>query len=93
MNQQYARVVCHRLHPVDSLANEIGHLDGAEVERLASALGTLQIENVVDQPNQAVGVAQGDAQQVRRLVVDFSKNPDESKPSAPRIEVSGVRSS
>ena len=41
-----------------------------EGDGLAAALDALQVENVVDQPDQPVGVADGDAQQVAGLFVE-----------------------
>ena len=64
----------HRLHAVDGLADDLGQLHWAEGEGLAAALDALQVENVVDEADQAVGVGEGDAEQVAGLVVDFAEN-------------------
>ena len=93
VDELHAGRVGHRLHAVDGLANDLGQLHGAEGEGLAAALDALQIENVVDEADQPVGVGEGDAQQVGALSLTLPRMPEESRPSAPRMEVSGVRSS
>ncbi len=74
VDELHACRVGHRLHAVDGLANDFGELHRAEDDRLAAALNALEIEDVVDEPDQAVGVGDGDAQQVGGLVVDLAEN-------------------
>ena len=83
----------HGLHGLDGLAHQLFQGEAPESQRSASAMHSLEVENVVDQPHQAVGIGDGDAQQARCLFADLAQQPAESSPSAPRIEVSGVRSS
>ena len=62
------------LHAVDGLADDLGQLHRAEGERLAAALDALEIEDVVDEPDQAVGVGERDAEQVGGLVVHLAED-------------------
>ncbi len=55
----------------------------AEGKRLAPALDPLEIENVVDQANQPVGVGEGDAQQVGGFFVGFAENAGGEQPQSP----------
>ena len=66
--------VGHGLHIFDGLLDDVGQLHRAEAERLAPALDALQIENVVDEPDQPIGVGEGDAQQVGGLFVGLRQN-------------------
>ena len=74
VDQQHACGFGHQLHTVHRLLDQVGHLDRPEDQRLAPALGALQIENVVDEPHQTVRVAERDAQQICGLVVDLAQN-------------------
>ncbi len=74
VDELHAGGIGHRLHVFDGLLHDFGQLHGAEGERLASALDSLQVENVVDQAHQAVGVGDGDAQQIGGLFVGLAEN-------------------
>ena len=63
--------VGHRLHGVDNLLGEFIQERGAEVERGAARLHALEVEDVVDQTHQPVGVGDGNTQQVGSLVRDL----------------------
>ena len=66
--------VGHGLHIFNGLLDDVGQLHIAEAQRLTPALDALQIENVVDEPDQAIGVGEGDAQQVGGLFVGLAQN-------------------
>jgi hypothetical protein len=63
----------HVRHSVDGLANDLSQLHGTEGEWLLATLNALQIEDVVDEADEAIGVGQGDAEQVGGLFVDSAK--------------------
>src|SRR5580698_2556634 len=58
-------------HAVDGLANDLVELYFAEDQALTAAFQPFQIENVVDQADEPVGVCQCDAEQVCGLVVQL----------------------
>ena len=89
VDEQHSRLVRHGLHAVYRLAHDLTQLNGAERKRLTTALGALQVENVIDQgSHEAFGVT---GAQCATGSLPFSlitpSMPEESNPSAPRIEV------
>ena len=72
MDELDAGGVGHGLHIFNGLLDNVGQLHRAEAERLAPALDALQIENVVDQPDQPIGVGERDAQQIVGLLVGLA---------------------
>jgi len=53
--------VGHGGHGVDSLLGEVTEGAAADLQRCAAGLHTLEIEDVVDEPDEAIGVGDGDA--------------------------------
>ena len=80
VQQLHSSRLGHRLHIANRLLHNIRELNRPERQRLASALDPLQIENVIDQPNQPVRIRQRNAQQVRRLVVYLTEDSRRQQP-------------
>ena len=66
--------VGHGLHPVDGLADDLRELQGAEGDGFLAALDALEIEDVVDEADQAVRVGDGDAEEVGGLVINVAED-------------------
>jgi hypothetical protein len=66
---------------------------GAALELQTSRLDPLEVQDVVDQPDQPLGVGQGHLHEPHPLSRQSPNWPLASRPSEPRTEVSGVRSS
>ncbi len=64
--------VGHGGHGVDGLLGEIAQGAAADLQRGAAGLHALEVENVVDEADEAVGVGDGDAEEVECLGVDVA---------------------
>jgi hypothetical protein len=62
--QMYRGLIGHGRHRVDRLLCQIDQGTSADLQRRASRLHALKIEDVVDQPNQPIGIRNRDTQQV-----------------------------
>jgi hypothetical protein len=80
VNQLHAGRFRHRLHSVDGLLDDLSQLHAAEGQRLAAALDALEIEDVVNEPDQAIGVCKSDAQQVGRFLIHLAQNARGEQP-------------
>ena len=58
-------------HPA-GLLGEIAHGAAANLQRRAAGLHALEVEDVVDEADEAVGVGDGDAEEVERFGVDVA---------------------
>ena len=74
MDQLHTGRVGHRLHVSNGLPHDIGELNRFKGQRFPSALDSLEVENVIDQPNQSVAVGHRDAKQVCRLFIHLSQH-------------------
>ena len=83
VQQLHAGGIGHRLHIFNGLLHDIRQLHRAEGQRFAPALNALQIENVVDQSHQPVGVGEGNAQQVRSLLVHVAQHSRRQQSQCP----------
>src|ERR1039458_6088099 len=81
--QMNARAIGHRGHGVDRFARQVQDGTAAQLQRRPAGLHPLQVENVVDQPDQALGVAGGDAQQVLRLAIHVAQQARRQQPQRP----------
>ena len=70
----------HRPHGIDRLAGEVLNGAAAQPQRRAPGLHPLQIQNVVDQPDQPLGVAGRDAQQILRLGIHLTQHARREQP-------------
>jgi hypothetical protein len=64
--------VGHGGHGVDGLLGEVAEGAATDLQRRAAGLHTLEIEDVVDETDEAIGVSNGDAEEVERLGVDVA---------------------
>ena len=62
----------HGGHGVDGLLGKLAHGAAANLQRSAAGLHALEVEDVVDEADQAVGVGDGDAEEVERFGVDVA---------------------
>jgi hypothetical protein len=83
VQQLHAGGIGHRLHVFNGLLHDIRQLHRVEGQRFAPALNAFQIENVVDQSHQPVGVGQGNAQQVRSLLVHLAEHSRRQQSQSP----------
>jgi hypothetical protein len=64
-----------------------------QLEAHLAGLDFFAVQDVVDQPDQPLAVALGDADEVLAMGGKSPATPPQTRPSEPRMEVSGVRSS
>ncbi len=64
--------VGHGGHGVDGLLSKIAQGAAANLQRGATGLHALEVEDVVDEADEAVGVGDGDAEEVERFGVDVA---------------------
>ena len=64
--------VGHGGHGVDGLLGEFAEGAAANLQRSAAGLHALEIEDVVDEADEAVSVGDGDAEEVERFGVDVA---------------------
>ena len=64
--------VGHGGHGVDGLLGEIAQGAAANLQRGAAGLHALEVEDVIDEADEPVGVGDGDAEEVERLGVDVA---------------------
>lgn len=64
--------VGHGGHGVDGLLGEVAHGAATDLQGSATGLHTLEVEDVVDEADEAVGVGNGDAEEIERLGVDVA---------------------
>ena len=64
--------VGHGGHGVDGLLGEIAQGAAADLQRRAAGLHALEVEDVVDEADEAVGVGDGDAEEVEGFGVDVA---------------------
>ncbi len=74
MDELHACRLRYRGHAINGLADDIRQLNGAKGERLAPALDAFKIENVVDEPDQAVGVGEGNAEQIGSFFINVAED-------------------
>jgi hypothetical protein len=70
----------HGLHRIGDLAGEFVHGTGTEGEWSAAGLHALEVEDVVDETDEAVGVGDGDAQQIGGLIAHLAEQPVGEQP-------------
>ncbi len=64
--------VGHGGHGVDGLLGEVAKGAATNLQRGATGLHALEVEDVVDEADEAVGVGDGDAEEVERFCVDVA---------------------
>ena len=64
--------VGHGCHGIDGLLSEFAEGAAADLERCATRLHTFEVEDVVDEANEAVSIGDGDAEQVEGFGVDIA---------------------
>ena len=64
--------VGHGRHGVDGLLGEIAQRAAANLQGSAAGLHTFEVENVVDEADEAIGIGDGDAEEIEGLGVDVA---------------------